>query len=125
MIPKKVGLLALVVGLCVTVFGSAAPALATPTASITPVLGSLAAPRGIAFDGQGSMYVAESGVAGTGAAGLTQTGKVSKYRWGSTTPSWSTPFSSVYATEDPTAPPDVLGPEGLSATSSKCGEHHH
>jgi glucose/arabinose dehydrogenase len=93
--------------------------------SIRPVLHGLAAPRGIAFDGQGSMYVAESGVAGTGAAGLTQTGKVSKYRWGRTTPSWSTPFSSVYATEDPSAPPDVLGPEGLSSTTSSCTTHRH
>ncbi|GAA1974230.1 hypothetical protein GCM10009798_39340 [Nocardioides panacihumi] len=104
-------------------FGTAAVAHPAHSVSITPVLGGLAAPRGIAFDGRGSMYVAESGVAGDGPAGLTQTGKVSKYRWGSTTPSWSTPFSSVYATEDPSAPPDVLGPEGLSATSSRCSTH--
>src|SRR5690242_11615042 len=115
MIPKKVGLLTLVVGLCGVVFGSAAPALATPTVSITPVLGGLAAPRGIAFGGQGSMYVAQSGVAGSGAAGLTHTGLVSKYLWGQTAPAWSVGFNSLYATEDPSAPPDVLGPEGISA----------
>jgi hypothetical protein len=103
--------------------GTAAAAHPAHPVSITPVLGGLAAPRGIAFDGQGSMYVAESGVAGDGPAGLTQTGKVSKYRWGRTTPSWTTPFSSVYASEDPSAPPDVLGPEGLSATSSRCTTH--
>jgi len=101
-------------------FGTAAVAHPAHSVSITPVLGGLAAPRGIAFDGRGSMYVAESGVAGDGPAGLTQTGKVSKYRWGHTTPSWSTPFSSVYATNNPQAPPDVLGPEGLSSTSSRC-----
>jgi hypothetical protein len=120
MIPKKVGLLALVVGLCGVVFGSAAPALATPTVSIMPVLGGLAAPRGIAFDGQGSMYVAQSGVAGPGAAGLTHTGLVSKYLWGQTVPAWSVGFNSLYATEDPSAPPDVLGPAGISALGNGC-----
>ena len=100
--------------------GTAAAAHPAHSMSITPVLSGLAAPRGIAFDGQGSMYVAESGVAGTGAAGLTHTGKVDKYRWGRTTPSWSTGFDSFYASEDPSAPPDVLGPEGLSATTSRC-----
>lgn len=104
---------------------AAAPANATPTVSITPVLGGLAAPRGIAFDGMGSMYVAESGVAGAGAAGLTHTGKVDKYARGSTTPSWSTSFNSLYATEDPNSPPDVLGPEGISAVGNGCmrGDH--
>jgi glucose/arabinose dehydrogenase len=116
--------------------GTAAAAHPAHSVSITPVLSGLAAPRGIAFDGHGSMYVAESGVAGQGPAGITQTGKVSKYRWGSTTPSWSTSFSSLYASEDPSAPPDVLGPEGLSATTSRCSSggwhdrdsvrrHHH
>src|SRR5438132_6958824 len=86
---------------------SAAPSSAAPT--ITPVVSGLNAPRGVAFDGQGSMYVAQSGVAGSGLAGLTHTGSVSKYPWGSTTPSWQTGFDSVYVTEDPSAPPDVLG----------------
>ena len=104
--------------------GTAAAAHPAHPVSIRPVLSGLAAPRGIAFDGQGSMYVAESGVAGSGAAGITRTGKVDKYRWGRTTPSWSTPFSSLYATEDPSAPPDVLGPEGLSATTSRCSTGH-
>jgi len=103
---------------------TAAPSAgAGPTVSITPVLGGLAAPRGIAFDGKGAMYVAESGVAGEGPAGLTHTGKVSKYAWGSTTPSWSTSFNSLYATEDPSAPPDVLGPEGLSVVGNGCTKH--
>ena len=98
---------------------------ADPSVTITPVLGGLAAPRGIAFDGQGSMYVSESGVAGDGPAGMTHTGKVDKYRWGSTTPAWSTSFSSVYATEDPSAPPDVLGPEGISAFGRGCMKNSH
>ena len=103
--------------------------------SIKPVLSGLAAPRGIAFDGRGDMYVAESGTAGSGAAGLTHTGKVSKYRWGSHRPAWSTRFDSVYASEDPSQPPDVLGPEGLSAMGNGCvkygaharrhGDGHH
>lgn len=87
---------------------------------ITPVLGGLAAPRGIAFDAQGSMYVAQSGVAGDGPAGMTESGRVGKYPWGQTSPVWETPFSSLYATEDPSAPPDVLGPEGISAMGNGC-----
>ncbi|MDT4924114.1 MAG: hypothetical protein QOG01_1827, partial [Pseudonocardiales bacterium] len=64
----------------------APPASSAPTATITTVVSGLAAPRGIAFDGKGSMYVAESGVAGEGPAGLTQSGKVDKFAWGHTTP---------------------------------------
>jgi hypothetical protein len=101
------------------------PAQADDSPSITPVLSGLAAPRGITFDRFGSMYVAESGTAGSGPAGMTQTGKVDKYRWGRTTPAWSTSFSSLYATEDPSAPPDVLGPEGLSSLGKGCLTHHH
>src|SRR3954468_15003583 len=88
--------------------------------SIKPVLSGLAAPRGIAFDRRGDMYVAESGIAGSGTAGLTHTGKVSKYRWGSQTPAWTTRFDSLYVSEDPSQPPDVLGPEGLSAMGNGC-----
>ena len=100
----------------------ASPALAKPrAATITQVIGSLAAPRGITFDGQGSMYIAESGVAGAGPVGMTHTGKVSKYARGHTRPSWSVGFNSLYVTEDPTAPPDVLGPAGISAVG--CSKH--
>ncbi|MGB9377743.1 MAG: ScyD/ScyE family protein [Mycobacteriales bacterium] len=99
---------------------SAAPATAAPAVSITPVVGGLAAPRGIVFDGRGAMYVAESGVAGSGPAGMTHSGKVDKFAWGHTTPSWSTSFNSFYASQDPSAPPDVLGPEGLSVIGN-CG----
>ena len=90
---------------------------------ITTVLSGLNAPRGIVFDGNRNMYVAESGTAGPGPAGLTHTGKVNKYRWGSTKPVWSTSFESLYVTEDPTQPPDVLGPEGLSVLDRSCLRH--
>lgn len=105
------------------IVGPAAPALAAPTVSITPVLGGLAAPRGIAFDGQGSMYLSQSGVAGSGPAGLTHTGLVSKYLQGQNTPAWSVGFNSFYASIDPSAPPDVLGPEGISAVGNGCMKH--
>ena len=88
--------------------------------TITTFLTGLNAPRGLAFDGQGSLYVSESGSAGTGDAGLTQTGKVSKYLRGSTNPSWSTSFESFYAKMDPSQPADVLGPEGISALGNSC-----
>lgn len=104
-----------------TLVGPGAQASGSP--QITPVLGGLAAPRGIAFDGQGSMYVAQSGVAGAGPAGMTESGRVGKYAWGQTTPAWETSFSSLYVTEDPSAPPDVLGPEGVSATGNGCMKH--
>jgi hypothetical protein len=107
----------------ISILSAAAPALAAPTVTITPVLGGLAAPRGIAFDGQGSMYVSQSGLAGAGQAGLTHTGLVSKYPWGQTTPAWSVGFNSLYLTEDPSAPPDVLGPEGISAIGNGCMKH--
>ena len=88
--------------------------------TITPVINGLDTPRGITFDSAGSMYVAESGVAGTGPAGLTHSGRVSKFAFGSTTPSWQTGFESIFVGEDPTQPPDVLGPEGISAFGPGC-----
>jgi hypothetical protein len=100
---------------------SSTPADAHST--MTTVLTGLNAPRGITFDGNGNMYVAESGVAGSGPAGLTHSGAVSKYRWGKTTPQWSTSFESLYETEDPKLPPDVLGPEGLSILDPSCLHH--
>jgi hypothetical protein len=105
--------------------GITVPAHAAPSVTITSVLSGLAAPRGLAFDGQGSMYVSESGVAGQGEAGLTQTGRVSKYLAGKHTPAWSTGFNSLYLTEEPSAPPDVLGPEGISAFGNGCMKNSH
>ncbi len=105
----------------VAVTGTLSAAAAPPPGpSITTVIPNLNTPRGITFDGRGNMYVSESGVAGAGPAGLTNTGRVSKYARGSTQPSWSTSFESVYASEDPSAPPDVLGPEGISALGLGC-----
>jgi hypothetical protein len=75
---------------------------------------------------KGSLYVSESGVAGEGPAGLTRTGRVSKYGRGSTEPSWTTEFESVFAQIDPSQPADVLGPEGISALAGSCsndGDH--
>jgi hypothetical protein len=96
------------------------PAGASSRAKITMVVGGLAAPRGIAFDSNRNMYVSESGVAGSGDAGMNRTGKVDKFAWGHKTPTWSTTFNSFYAKEDPSAPADVLGPEGLSVA---CKSH--
>jgi glucose/arabinose dehydrogenase len=96
---------------------------ADSTPSITPVLGGLAAPRGITFDARGAMYVSESGLAGSGPVGMTHTGAVVKFNRGSTTAAWTRKFNSLYVTEDPSQPPDVLGPEGLSATANGCRRH--
>jgi hypothetical protein len=108
---------------CVAGLTLAAPTTAGAGTSITTVIPGLNAPRGIVFDGNGNMYVAQSGTAGSGPAGLTHTGSVSKYRWGSTTAVWSTSFESLFVTEDPTQPPDVLGPEGLSVLDRSCLHH--
>ena len=67
------------------------------------------------------MYLSQSGLVGPGSAGLTHSGLVSKYLSGQTTPAWSVGFDSVYATEDPSAPPDVLGPEGIGARRQLLG----
>src|SRR5438128_192579 len=40
--------------------------------TISTVVSGLKLPRGIAFDGRGGMYVAESGLAGSGPFGMTQ-----------------------------------------------------
>ena len=116
-----VGVTALAAG----ALGGAGSAHADPSVSITPVVGGLAAPRGIAFDGQGSMYVSESGVAGDGPAGMTHTGKVDKFARGATKPTWTTQFNSLYVTEDPSQPPDALGPEGISAFGNGCMKGSH
>lgn len=106
--------------LAVSALLPAATSVAGPRVTITPVLHGLAAPRGIAFDAHGNMYVAQAGVAGPGSAGMTHTGRVSKYLRGHTMPAWTTSFDSVYLQQDPSAPPDVLGPAGLSAIG--CGQ---
>jgi len=89
--------------------------------TITPVVGGLNSPRGVAFDGQGSMYVAEAGKYFNIASGFgaSHTGKVSKFSLSGGAPSlaWSTSFDSVY---DSFHGQEVLGPAGVSAMGSGC-----
>ena len=91
--------------------------------TITPVVGGLNGPRGVAFDGQGSMYVAEAGNyfnIAPGPFGVSHTGKVSKFALSVGAPSlvWSTLFDSVY--DSAHGGPEVLGPAGVSALGSGC-----
>jgi glucose/arabinose dehydrogenase len=91
--------------------------------TISPVLGGLNGPRGVAFDGQGSMYVAEAGNyfnIAPGPFGVSHTGKVSKFTLsaGGPTRAWSTLFDSVY--DSAHGGPEVLGPAGLSAMGNGC-----
>jgi hypothetical protein len=98
---------------------AAAPTVAAPT--ISTVIPGLNAPRGVTFDGNGNMYVAEAGMlGGAPQPGLTHTGRVSRYSKGSTTPAWQTGFESLYISEAPGAPPDILGPSGISAFGNGC-----
>lgn len=92
--------------------------------TITPVLSNLNAPRGVVFDAQGSLYVAEAGkyfdiTADPPTFGVSRTGKVDKYRLSGDGPrlAWSTSFDSVY---DSVHGPEVLGPAGLSALGKGC-----
>ncbi|HET7398441.1 MAG TPA: ScyD/ScyE family protein [Intrasporangium sp.] len=91
------------------------------------VVSGLNAPRGIAFDARGAMYVAESGKylgppPSTGQSspvfGLSKTGKVTKYQRGTGKPVWSTGFTSFFANGEGEAA--VLGPEGISAMGNSC-----
>ena len=91
--------------------------------TITPVVGGLNGPRGVAFDGQGSMYVAEAGNYFNIAPpnfGVSHTGKVSKFTpsAGAPTQAWSTFFDSVY--DSAHGGPEVLGPAGVSAIGNGC-----
>lgn len=88
--------------------------------SVSTVVSGLTSPRGIAVDGLGAVYVAESGLALPGAEGVTHTGKVTKYGPG-WTPAWSTSFDSLHSSEN--GGPDALGPEGISALGSGCTKH--
>lgn len=84
--------------------------------SLRPVVSGLNAPRGVAIDANGAVYVSEAGYPGAGAMGVTRTGGVAKYVWrdGSLHRSWRTAFTSIYSGEGG-GPPDALGPAGMSA----------
>jgi hypothetical protein len=107
-------------GLASSIAGAAPASAESVGPQISTVLSGLNAPRGVAFDREGDLYAAQSGVVGVGASGLNRTGKVSKYRPGSKVPSWTTTFESVYLTADPSQPPDVLGPEGITVGGNGC-----
>lgn len=105
---------------CLAVLASVVMTSTTASAaSISPVVGGLAIPRGIAFDASGAMYVAEAGLPGSGSAGVTTTGAVDKYTLGGSgwSRSWSTGFNSAFTSEH--GAPEVLGPSGLSARGNR------
>ena len=120
-----IALSAAVVGTAATLVAGAPAQSAQPTIIVTPWLTGLNAPRGVAFDGFGRFYVAESGVAGQGDHGLTETGRVKQFMVGHPRPVWTTNFASLYVHEaPPPAPADVLGPEGLSVLRQGCMSAH-
>jgi sugar lactone lactonase YvrE len=114
-----IGLLA-ATGLALNGSGVSLPANAAAPPTITTWIGGLNAPRGLAFDRDGSLYVSESGSSAPGPDGLTQTGRVGKYLRGSQTPIWKTMFESLHLVVDPSQPPDVLGPEGIGSVGENC-----
>lgn len=99
--------------------GGAAAAQGT-TWSFSRVAFGLSNPRGIAFDGLGGMYVAESGLPGTAPLGVTQTGAVDKYTLNGSgaTRVWSTHFNSLFDNGERGS--DALGPAGMSAVGNGC-----
>ena len=101
----------------------AGPAAAGDGLSVTPVISRLNSPRGLAFDGQGSLYLAESGTAAGGPSGFTRTGRVSKYAGPGLDKVWSTHFTSMHDSEHQT--PEALGPEGISAVGNGCMGSSH
>ncbi|MGN6243049.1 MAG: ScyD/ScyE family protein [Motilibacteraceae bacterium] len=84
--------------------------------TLRTVVSGLNAPRGVAIDSAGAVYVSEAGYPGKGSMGVTRTGGVGKYVWrdGRLHRTWRTSFTSVYASEGG-GPPDALGPSGMSA----------
>jgi hypothetical protein len=109
-------------GLMLTGGGVAA---ASPTWTFTPVVSHLNGPRGVAFDQQGNLYVAEAGqfqsVEPTPPAFVVnQTGKVDKFslHQGTATLQWATSFNSLSDTF--IAPGgEVLGPAGLAPDGNR------
>lgn len=94
------------------------PAAADTGTTVTAVVTGLSSPRGIAFDGQGSLYVAEAGQAAGGPSGFTSSGRVAKYAGDAYRQVWATPFTSMHDSEHGT--PEALGPAGISAVGRGC-----
>ncbi|TMC98204.1 MAG: hypothetical protein E6J05_09340, partial [Chloroflexi bacterium] len=104
-------------------FAGGGVASASTSWTIAPVVGGLNSPRGVAFDGQGSMYVAEAGQffpIDVGPFGVSRTGKVDKFTFGGGAANsvWSTAFDSLY--DSAHGAPEVLGPAGVSASGNGC-----
>ncbi|TME57993.1 MAG: SMP-30/gluconolactonase/LRE family protein [Chloroflexi bacterium] len=104
-------------------FAGGGVASASTSWTIAPVVGGLNSPRGVAFDGQGSMYVAEAGQffpIDVGPFGVSRTGKVDKFTFGGGAANsvWSTAFDSLY--DSAHGAPEVLGPAGVSAIGNGC-----
>ena len=110
-------------GLALTSGGvAAASSAAAPT--FTPVVSGLNGPRGVAFDHQGNLYVAEAGqfqpVSGTNFV-VSQTGKVDKFslHQGTATLRWSASFNSLSDTFLGGGP-EVLGPAWRRTATGCC-----
>ncbi len=105
---------------------ASAEGTATPSWKITRVLSGLNGPRGLTFDGHGSLYVAEAGkffpIAQTPPQfGVSQTGQVDRYTFdeGTATLKWSTAFNSLYDTFIAGPSGEVLGPAGVTAAGNQ------
>ncbi len=111
-----------IIGVCVLVAGtvasSTAPAAASGAWTIRSQISGLNAPRGVAVDSAGNLYLAEAGKTGSGDFGITRTGAVHKYvaSGGGWKQQWRTSFMSVYAGEGGQV--DAIGPAGVSALGS-------
>jgi hypothetical protein len=97
------------------VIGLAAPSAVADGVTITPVITGLSSPRGLAFDGLGSLYVAQAGA--WSPTPVTHTGSVTKYAAGTLAPVWSTGFTTLSSAEHG---PEVLGVGGISALGKGC-----
>jgi len=114
-------LTALLTGTALVTTAAAAAAVDGP--SVTSVLSGLTSPRGLAFDGQGSLYLAESGTAAGALSGFARTGWVSKDADPGLDKVWSARFTSLHDSEHGT--PEALGPEGISAVGNGCMGSSH
>lgn len=97
------------------VIGLTAPSAVADPVTISPVVTGLSSPRGLTFDGLGSLYVAQAGA--WSPMSVTHTGAVTKYAAGTFEPVWSTGFSTL---SDAEHGPEVLGAAGISALGRGC-----